>query len=141
MISEEKSGYGMSTEEMKEITLEKFRYGIKKIIPDIYLQDLAINVDYDNFIMETVCRIKYSLLGNKIHSETIEHIEYPKNWWEAIKEAFLPLWLKQYFPVKHNVEDKIINIIHICPHINFATNNQPHFSFLTPTEGLNDRKI
>jgi len=51
--------------------------------------------------------------------EMIEyHISYLFNWWESLKEKWLPPYIKQYFPVQYKRHDfKERQYLAVCSHL------------------------
>lgn len=66
-----------------------------------------------------------------------EHVDcdvrWPANWWEAVKDRWLPAWAKRRWPVRYTK-----HIIHrtfyraMCPHVSIPPHigNRVHFEFL-----------
>jgi hypothetical protein len=34
-----------------------------------------------------------------LYAENVKEIKYPRDWWQAVKERWLPDWLRRRFPV------------------------------------------
>lgn len=64
------------------------------------------------------------LCGEVLEKATIS---YPKDWWEAVKERFFPLWLRRKFPVEYTV--RTMEAIAVYPKISLK-NNEHNVVFL-----------
>ena len=60
----------------------------------------------DEFRNAITCELEYSLHtlipAEKLKEKThIFQVRYPENWWEAVKERFLPEWYKNGHPINY----------------------------------------
>lgn len=82
-----------------------------------YLSTVDIESFYRWEAKELVVRFTQWLYGT--HPTTISiHEKYPKDWWEAFKERWLPQWFLKRVPVQYkhiDVERTIYT--KVCPHI------------------------
>ena len=47
-----------------------------------------------------VLRVVQEILGHIVECQEVRH---PANWWEAVKQRFMPEWIKRRWPVKETV--------------------------------------
>lgn len=82
----------------KRVELEKVRIGLEQALSS-FLMDSAVSYEEYSGILNdhVVYRMRGFLLGEKIASQTIK---YPRDWWQAFKDAYFSDWLKGLFPVK-----------------------------------------
>lgn len=93
------------------VHLDKIQVALKKIVPN----NVGINLDWN--VYEDVAKNMIIELTSFIAKETLldETIKYPSNWWEALKERWLPIWAKKLRPIKYTT--KHFNAIAIYPKI------------------------
>ena len=62
----------------------------------------------------------------------IQHyIRYPKDWWEAVKERWFPVWLIKKFPVQYTVIDiDYPRYKAVCPHIDVPKDDKIHWEWM-----------
>lgn len=80
---------------MKTITLEKMKVGMQwKVsaeVEQMYLQDM----------------ITYQITGYVWSQDAGKKVtfKYPSDWWEAVKERWLPKWLLKKYPVNYTYKE------------------------------------
>lgn len=58
------------------------------------------------------------------------HLQWPKNWVEAVKERWFPKWWLRRWPVEYERYDREETIyMRICPHMNIPL-EKPHLEWL-----------
>jgi hypothetical protein len=68
------------------------------LIDKYILTAIKTDVEWDVFLRSYVASMSFDFL-----STDSEPVQYPSNWIEAVKDRFLPEWLKRRFPVKYTV--------------------------------------
>ena len=64
------------------------------------------------------------------------HAKYPKDWWEAFKEKWFPLWLKGRYPVQYtNIDIEVPRYDAVCPHVDVPKDDKIHWDWLM-SQGL-----
>lgn len=93
---------------IKEVRLRKCIFRTQQII------DERFEKSYDHG--EILHKIEIYILGEslKIYNR---HIEYPKDWLQAIKNRFFPKWLKQWYPIKNDCFDLKVDIKALYPEL------------------------
>lgn len=87
--------------DIKEVILQKYHYSIKNAIHAP--ENLKIDSYLDATMDSLVIRLNASIAGESL---TKFYKVYPSNWWEAVKDRFLPNWYKRrFFPVQYDVID------------------------------------
>lgn len=84
----------------ERIELERFKVGIKDIIPQsTFRQTLKLNTYTDELIQNLVLQLSGYVLAEEVDKrEKVVTFEYkiPLNWWEHFKASILPIWLYRY---------------------------------------------
>jgi len=58
------------------------------------------------------------------------HVQYPRDWWEAFKARWFPVWVLRSCPVQYTVIDERHEIFtSVCPHLP-AGERDPHVFYL-----------
>jgi len=91
----------MSENELNGVLLEKARLCLLSYVPEDYFDDLQIST-HATWTGEVVIRALKTALVHKINNSRIQH---PENWKEALKERWLPEWVKKKFPVRYKKYD------------------------------------
>ncbi len=123
-------------ERKNKIVLKKIRYGLRDIVSHALLADMGFEWVEDRTAAFIIGRMKMYLLGNKIHTEILETITYPKTWIDAVKDRFCPGFLRKIVRIEYQTVQKTVQFTHICPHINWSTerDNSLHFEFMKEEE-------
>lgn len=124
------SNYSNDSFAIEEVILEKINYAIRYQFSDFVFQELRLNRDLvaeaiaDAFIF----RLDTFFYG-KSYKQVIERVKYPADWWEAIKDRFLPIKLRKYIKIKYTEKDITLIEERICPHID-TISKKLHVSWL-----------
>jgi hypothetical protein len=115
---------------INQLIVEKVRIGVANKIKNLgTLFGTSLKVDSDlDFMTDNVIYAFTALLGGT-KKETYRH---PDGWWQYLKEAYLPMFLKRRFPVKY----RSVQVWHMCPHIDlpWTPGNKIHIQFLAGGE-------
>ena len=87
----------------QKVILEKLAYYAR-----IYLDPniMECNIGWDEYLKNYFISLKGQVAKLR-HSAGQRIIKYPANWREAIKERWLPAWLKRKWPVKYKAYDAL----------------------------------
>ena len=57
----------------------------------------------DKLTGDPLCQLMSVGIRQAVYAETLERVEckYPVDWWEAVKERWLPAWAKRRWPVRY----------------------------------------
>jgi len=107
-------------EEVKqsEFSVDKMRYEVKRLANRFQLVPDALEV---NQIEEMIAQQMLMEIRYKIYGCDIKEIKYPANWKEALKERFLPKFLKKKFVVKYTT----FVVSHLLPKEAIRNNEKP----------------
>lgn len=130
------------------VSAERFTAKIVAIANELHIPYTIQNMkvgEQDDFIMrKLVYGIKSYIAASG--EETVScNIKWPANWWQAVKERWLPAWAKQRWPVlyeRHRMERTFYRAM--CPHIEIPRHqgNEIHFQFLRAHDRvLNDGEV
>ena len=85
---------------MNQVTLERYKYVIQTHLSEYF--EMASEVDFhkDPFLKGIMLTITQRIFGQqrKLFSEQV-----PLNWKEAVKDRWLPQWMRKYSPVKYRL--------------------------------------
>ena len=73
------------------------------------------------FMSDSLC----FMLRQKIWGKKVEevNIQYPRDWWQAVKERFAPKWLKRRWPIEYSLTK--IDITAFYPKLAFSALDSP----------------
>jgi len=91
-----------------EVMVKRLRFICKKRIPKGVLSTVKIEFYRDKFLDELVFQWRAVVAGQGLRT-----IRYPKDWWQAFKERWLPKIFRKWWPVEY----KIIDIYALYPSI------------------------
>jgi hypothetical protein len=86
---------------VQEIVLEKVLLGCEAEFSDQMI-DAKVEVCRDWFSNRVRAQVRGFLWGKTIESH---HVQYPEDWWQAVKERWAPAWCKQRWPVRYKTID------------------------------------
>ncbi len=102
------------------------------------LQNIATKRQLNNFGIElieiaggdVIVRMEKICLSGK--EKIIKEMQYPRDWWQAFRERWLPKWWLRLYPVQYK---KVVTreIIKMCPHL-AVPDGKPHVMFLLESE-------
>lgn len=105
--------------EISRIELEKIRVWCGQALyeADVGHQDLEIDSWINPVSRQFIIQMETYLMG--LVDERIEiHREWPRTWWDALKDRWFPEWAKRRWPVAYDgihVSKKTYK--KVCPHI------------------------
>ena len=89
---------------MDTVTLERMKFIVLQYLNQELVDQFAIEPEVEftahAYFMcdDIVLRIKQAVYGRTM--ERVE-VKYPRDWWEAVKDRWLPEWAKARWPVKY----------------------------------------
>lgn len=120
-------------ENIKELFLTKAQLYMREYVSDKFLEEMSLESYRDIITQRLLFGIKAYVWSREVHEEIIDHITYPENWKESLKERFLPSFLKKKYPVKYHRETVKIHHNHMCPHFNLDGLHK-HIAFMSMDE-------
>lgn len=88
--------------ELLSQAIEVLRFERVEVRDEIVLHDMigngVLTCDFDNIRQEHVSRLKTFVLG--MEKKKIE-IQWPHDWWQALKLRFAPWWFRRRYPVQY----------------------------------------
>lgn len=87
----------------ERVVLQAFDFQIRQQLSE-YMFTGNINIDVQ-FVLDRIARNMVLTLRAKILGEKVDTIQYPANWWEAVKERWAPKWFLKKHPVKYRKID------------------------------------
>ena len=87
---------------------------------------------------EMALELTATILGKR-HTELMT-VKTPADWWEAVKERFLPDLLRVHYPVVYKEEVFSVKVYRACPHLKSAP-TQLHVEFCIAKEGADKVKV
>lgn len=97
--------YDGSQRDYETVTLERLKFTLQTAISKELLTELASDALQLEMISEVMADNAIAKIRLKIFSQKLETLRWPANWWEAVKERFLPGRMKQRWPVHYEVRD------------------------------------
>lgn len=86
---------------VQEIPLDVVQYVVKQALPlDSPL--LMGNLEFHQYVNKALHSLVLQL-HYKLAHRVAEQIRFPENWWEAVKERWMPKWFLKRYPVKYKV--------------------------------------
>jgi len=71
--------------------------------------------------------LEASVLAFKTRQDT-DWIEFPADWWQALKERWFPQWALKRWPAKMRVVPTEVNHFNLCPHVR-VPDNKTHMNW------------
>ena len=96
MTPDAESGSVKMGGEAQEIVLNKLAIAMQRAFSSEMLMGVETKVLEGRAFEETRVMVR-----GYIWKEKLVYVRYPKDWVQAIKDRFLPKWLKRRFPVKY----------------------------------------
>jgi hypothetical protein len=85
----------------QEVVLERIKFGVR-----LAASKELLEVNVDEIVEEMSNRVAFFVHGF-IWGETgsVHHkeVKYPKNWWQAFKLRWFPVWAKRRWPVEYEI--------------------------------------
>ena len=116
-LSYEQRGYVKIT----KVQLEKLLVGIEHHLSTEMLCDAHLECFLDEIAHDLIIRLRSHIWAEK---ESVQHheIEYPRDWWQAVKERFAPRWFLERWPVEYTAH--VIDVHAIYPSFRPAVPDQ-----------------
>lgn len=97
---------------MSNNELSSFRRRVLELEPLIFAKDLHFTqqllhempaVEVTAMIAEQIDHTVYEFrLRIMAHAHTPQRVTYPRDWWEALKLRFAPMWFTRHYPVYYH---------------------------------------
>lgn len=95
---------------MNQTTLEKIRFGISQAMIDPNLLiDANVDLHFDRMKRQIVANFEGYLYGEKLKGKIIKH---PRDWWQAFKERWFPVWALDRWPVEYTVHTVTFDVVY-----------------------------
>jgi hypothetical protein len=116
---------------LKQVVLEKVKLSIHAHFPCFG------NGNYDVRFLERdmdelVMRLSFYLAGKKEETNVTNVVHVPANWWQGLRERWLPkFWLCRW-PVKTRRIDTVTTVANwrVCPHVPVPGGMSEHFNWI-----------
>ena len=120
----------MTISTSQEHFLKKVQYRVQKTLSyECLYTGWEFECFWDYAARSLVLQLTTSLAEQKTSYET-KPVYRPENWWEAVKERFLPLWARKKWPIKmETISTEIANLTKLCPHL--KSHDQDCYRFFT----------
>jgi len=92
-----------------QVNLERLKIEISTVIAK-HLFDVEVkSIDWDDYINQ----IELTITGY-FYGENRDHFElsYPASWWEAVKDRFMPTFLRRFIPVRYTTWEVNCRVIY-----------------------------
>jgi len=103
-----------------KVSLEKFKIVALQYLPGELLCGEEPQIDVSlwsgYFANQFAIRITKKIWGREMQEK---EVQYPSNWWEAIKDRWAPRWIKNRWPIKYTVEK--LTARELYPHMIFSS--------------------
>jgi hypothetical protein len=86
---------------IEQVTLNKIRLAARAHIDPDTLLDQNFDVMVDAYTQSLVLQLSGAVLGKEYEPLAFQ---WPRDWWEAVKERFAPQWLLARWPVIYRKE-------------------------------------
>jgi hypothetical protein len=84
-----------------QVDLTVVNFGIRRAIAEsMLLSGASVDVVVRREAGIILAMVKARILAEEVDSRTVI---YPKDWWEAFKERWFPVWLQRRYPVKKKI--------------------------------------
>ncbi len=115
----------------QHVLLEKVRFSCRRYVDIRVLEDVKLEAFMDGIAQQMVAQLVASILGKCEDHEESQPLVIPADWWQAVRERWLPSWWLKRYPVKTKrlMLVKKTTYWRICPHVNIPTRER-HLEFL-----------
>ncbi len=123
----------MLSQEIERVTLDLLRVAAQRQIGLNKLAFLRNNLEIyarvDDCNRRLVIELMSHVLAGPTQTVTLT-LAVPADWWQAVRERFLPKWWLRRWPVRYRVEKAEQQVrMRCCPHMDIKT-QRPHLEFL-----------
>lgn len=94
---------------IQQVTLEKIRLGMSKAIDQNILLGVNSDTYIDHMTRQAVVSIQGYLFGEKLKGKIVKH---PRDWWQALKERWLPAWALKRWPVEYTIHTVTFDVVY-----------------------------
>lgn len=107
----------MTTNEVKSYVASRVPFAVQRYLDIEALRRCKVDVELDPITDAMVVRLigfVHAMPGERIRISR----RWPKTWWQAVKERWLPKWAKAYWPVDYEtleIDKQLFTAM--CPHI------------------------
>jgi hypothetical protein len=93
----------------KAVRLERLRLKVSLLLSRTFTNDVLMSVYEDSLADKVMISFETQVAAETIESITVK---YPANWKEAVKERFLPEFLRKRFPIQYTVQTVKIKVLY-----------------------------
>ena len=105
---------------MNQVTLERYKYAIQAHLSEHFAMAAEVDFHNDPFLKGVMITISQKIFGQQ-RKRFREKV--PLNWKEAIKDRWLPRWIRKYWPVEYRLIE--FDIRELMPSLNVP--NRPTY--------------
>ncbi len=127
-----------------ETVLRRVEFGIRRELDRSGMSQLDFNVVVSDVARGMAVELRAYLWGETLGNISI-HEEWPRDWWQAFKDRWFPLWALTRWPVRYQTID-VEEVRHgpLCPHLNAPNDTHVLFCKLSHQDArivVQDKKI
>lgn len=116
----------------KTLAVQHLRLAVRRTISREFADRMhvAVRPELDRMVVDLS-----GYVAANVMREDRKTIKRPANWWDAVKERFVPTWLHKYANIRYETIDTMVRHIHACPHLPISDRHREthyHLNYLTP---------
>jgi hypothetical protein len=110
---------------------------VRQLLADdnLYPYKSKVTSAYDHFSKHVAAEFSALFLCGKPHISEHGILQFPADWWQAVRERWCPQWWLRRHPVKRTRRTVYMTVYNTCPHLNIGDgrweDQQHHIDFLT----------
>ena len=85
---------------VEELILEKIKFGMNLPLDSEFINSGNIELYLTPYANQIIMNFRTRILGQRKEVEKSVVYEFPKNWFEHLKQDYAPKWILKRFPVK-----------------------------------------
>jgi hypothetical protein len=134
---------GIDDVQFQRIVLEKLRIAFQMHLGQMEFvrNHLELSAYVDEVARRMVLQVQSYILAMEKECERVAvTVTVPRDWWEAVRERWIPKWWLKRWPVKYRTvtSGKDVKKYRVCPHVNVKTRDDTrHFEWLM-TKGFEE---
>lgn len=84
--------------EVNEVALRQFEYGVQAAVSNRLGRVVESEAFRDRFSNMVTCAFTTKIAGETLE---VKEATFPADWWQAVKERWFPVWVKERWPVRY----------------------------------------
>ena len=103
---------------VQQVFLTALRVAVQHRLPEEYLGVVAnLEIKAEWLAGDLVASLMSRLVEGEEFPEASEHIDIPADWWQGVRERWLPAWWLKRYPVQTECIVTRTGVRSNCPHI------------------------